>query len=110
LERIEENKNLAYEGEEFSIALPKDAADIVREGNKLCHCVASYIKKVAIGDSFIVFLRKKKEKDKPFYTIEIQNNRVVQIRGLANSKLKDSKAKEFIRDWSRKNKLYIAST
>ena len=62
LERIEENKNLAYEGEEFSIALPKDAADIVREGNKLCHCVASYIKNVAIGDSFIVFLRKKKKR------------------------------------------------
>lgn len=109
LKKIKENKHLSYEGEEYSIILPKDTADLVREGNTLHHCVASYIKRISIGVSFIVFLRKTIDKDKPFYTIEIRDDRVVQVRGYANKKLANPKAKEFLKHWGRKNNIDIVT-
>src|SRR5690606_22820799 len=100
-------KHLAYEKDEFSIVLPEDTTDLVREGSTLHHCVASYIKRIVSGDCFIVFLRQTNQKEKPFYTIEVRDGKVVQARGYANKKLTDPKAKAFLKEWGKRNDIQV---
>ena len=68
----------------FTIVPPKTAAEIVEEGHALHHCVGGYVSRVTNKECVILFLRKKEEPDKPFYTIEIRNGEVQQIRGYDN--------------------------
>jgi hypothetical protein len=43
--------------------------------------VGTYVERVAKGKTNIVFLRKKEQIEKPFYTLEIRNGVIVQSRG-----------------------------
>lgn len=72
---------------EFAIVAPKTIYDIVEEGTKLSHCVKSYIKSIAEGYTSIVFLRNKKDKETPLYTIEIKDNCIIQAAGWDNQPL-----------------------
>ena len=48
--------------------------ELMNEGRTLHHCVGAstqYMEKMAAGESWILFLRKKKELEKPYYKIEI---------------------------------------
>lgn len=58
--------------------------EIINEGKALGHCVASYAKKHAEGETGIFVLRKIEETNKPFYTVEIKNKQIIQVRGKAN--------------------------
>ena len=60
---------------EYKIIKPKGIADIVFEGNMQHHCVGSsghYFSKIEKGESYILFLRKKDEPAKPYYTLEVK--------------------------------------
>ena len=56
------------------------------EGKQLHHCVASYAERVASGNTDIFLIRKVKSPDKPFFTLELNEEsvRVVQNRGKGN--------------------------
>lgn len=66
----------------------KDAAEIVVEGRMLHHCVGgdNYLRNHNTGESTILFLRKAKEKDIPYITVEIKNEEVLQWYGKYDSK------------------------
>ena len=74
----------AYKG--LLIVPPKRHNDIKKEGEILKHCVASYAKRVATGETIILFVRKADEPDKPYFTLNIEpgNYDFVQCRGLKN--------------------------
>ena len=74
----------SYIGKNYIVVAPKDTKDIMEEGDKLNHCVASYIKKVLDGKSKILFLRKVDEIEKRLVTVEIVNNVVCQAKGLGD--------------------------
>lgn len=63
-----------------------DLGELKDEGKQLHHCVASYAEKVASGKTDIFFIRKVKSPDKPFFTLELNEEsvRVVQNRGKGN--------------------------
>lgn len=63
---------------------PKTAEEIVEEGQKLHHCVGGYVARVAKKESVILFLRNVEQPETPFYTIEVKNGEVAQIRGNKN--------------------------
>lgn len=69
----------------YMIVVPKDAQDIRREGEKQHHCVGTYVERVAKGETMILFVRKVKEPETPFYTMEWKNGKVVQCRGKRNA-------------------------
>lgn len=69
--------------------------DLIAEGAALHHCVGTYANKYAKGETDIVFIRKVSEPDKPFYTVEVQNNEIVQVRGSYNCGMTDD-VKEFV--------------
>ena len=73
-----------YHGKDYMVVAPSCSNDLKLEGDKLNHCVASYIKRVIDGDCLIFFLRKKK--DESLITFEVRNNKIVQVRGLHNRK------------------------
>ena len=80
-ERYQElTQKYAYQTQKYVIVVPRYASDITREGRLLHHCVGSnrYLENMAEGVSDIIFVRNREEQDKPYYTVEIKKNKVVQ--------------------------------
>lgn len=72
------------ETEELLIRLPECAHEIRKEGNAQHHCVATYMDRMVAGETCILFIRKKEEQDKSYYTVEVRDNEVIQVRGKYN--------------------------
>ena len=84
--RLKERKKLEFSCGEYIIVQPNSISDIVNEGKVLSHCVGGYAQRHADGKLTIMFLRKKSEPDKPYYTIEVSRDyRIVQCRGYKNN-------------------------
>ena len=90
------------------IVPPKTAAEIVEEGHALHHCVGGYVSRVANKECVILFLRKKEEPDKPFYTIEVKDGEVQQIRGYDNCD-PPPKVEAYMKVWENKKLLPAAA-
>ncbi len=69
---------------DYILRHPKDVKELEHEGRELQHCVATYLDRIISKDTDVMFLRKKSEPDKPFFTVEIQNKRIVQVRTFKN--------------------------
>ena len=80
------NQMFGYAYKDLLIVAPERHNDIKKEGELLKHCVASYAKRVAIGETIILFVRKATEPDKPYFTLNIEPNtyEFIQCRGLQN--------------------------
>lgn len=108
--QMERKKYLEYEekNNQYCIIVPNESKELIREGQELRHCVGSYIKRVAEGRSYIVFLRKKDTPDESYTTIEINSNdEIVQIRKKHNSLLTEKDAVDFVNNWAEnKNLIY----
>lgn len=74
----------AIKGSGLILVVPKSGEEIKAEGEALHHCVGGYVKRVAEGRTNIFFVRKAAEPDKPYFTMEWNNNQVVQCRGSHN--------------------------
>lgn len=101
---VEQYKNLMYKGDKYTITIPERPADLVEEGRRLCHCVASYAERVANGNTMIVFCRKNSNVDDPYCTIEVRNGQIVQARCLQNEK-PNKETIDFIRKWAKAKSL-----
>lgn len=86
-----------YEDENLMIRPARNAEEIVMEGRILHHCVGgnNYLDKHNRGTSIILFLRKMKEPEVPYITVEISRNdlKILQWYG-ANDKKPDQKNME----------------
>lgn len=62
------------------------AAEVIREGEALHHCVGTYVRRYAEGKTVICVLRRAVQPDAPWRTVEIspKDGRVIQDRGLHN--------------------------
>lgn len=80
----EQWKGYLFEDDEFTIRYPNDVFDLQKEGERLHHCAAEFIKSVMCGNTTILFVRKKQEPEKPFYTMEVKDGYVRQCQGFAN--------------------------
>lgn len=89
------------------IVPPKSADEIVKEGHALHHCVGGYVSRVANKECVILFLRKKEKPDMPFYTIELRDGRVQQIRGENNCD-PPPKVESYMKVWEHKKLLPAA--
>lgn len=68
--------------EGLMIVHPESLDDFVNESNVLGHCVKQYFKSVAEEETHVFFIRKEDEPDKPYYTMEVKDNRIKQIQGI----------------------------
>lgn len=60
--------------------------ELIQEGRELHHCVAGYAKRHAEGKTAILFIRLAEAPDKPFFTLEFDEKKMVAVqnRGLRN--------------------------
>ena len=94
---LKKYRNLyAWKDNRFAVVVPKDLLEIKEEGHTLHHCVATYTSRVADGTSIILFVRDLQSPDKPFYTMELQKNKIIQCRGY-NNHVMTSEVQEFVK-------------
>ena len=105
----------AYSDGEYSIVVPNDIKDIIKEGKILGHCVGNadiYFDRISRHESYIVFLRKNENIDAPFYTLEIEPDGTTrQKRTYGDTQDKNYKScVGFIRKWQSYVKTVISDT
>lgn len=83
------DKQFNWKHKDIVIIPPKSSDEIINEGHTLHHCVGRYVEDVARGRAIILFLRRKEEINRPFYTIEINPNNygIRQCRGKGNKSM-----------------------
>lgn len=99
-ERAEVLAKLASDNGVLMIFPVSTLDELKNEGKCLHHCVATYAESVASGKTDIFFIRKVSEPDKPFYTLEFdeENCVVKQNRGKANC-ARTSEVEAFEKQW-----------
>lgn len=106
-DRHDKMEKYFYNNNEFMVTYPRSGIEIIDEGRDLRHCVGSYVNKVADGHTDIFFIRKADDPKKPFFTLELQNSRVRQVHGFANSYASSVEGLvAFIKEWAKKNKIF----
>ena len=83
LEKLPEAARYFWENDKYMIIPAGTCEELMTEGRTLHHCVGSsdiYMNKMAAGTSWILFLRKKENLEKAYYTVEIdmKDDRVLQ--------------------------------
>ena len=71
---LPEAMRYSWQDKNYLMIPARSCRDLVEEGRALHHCVGNgdtYMKKMAEGESWILFLRKKENPKTPYYTIEI---------------------------------------
>ena len=69
---------------EYLVRPVESSEELIEEGKALHHCVGGYAERYANGKTNILLIREIKSPDKPFVTMEINNNRVGQVSGRYN--------------------------
>ena len=109
-ERAVENEKYAWENGDFKVLIPHDISELYEEGRKLSHCVGTYGKVVAEGQSVVAFIRRVSDVDSPLCTIEIRKNVIVQASGMSNRPAENiPKMKTFIKAWASNKGLQYAA-
>lgn len=90
----------SYEDKDFCIMPPSRHNDLKNEGKTLCHCVATYAKRIATEKTIILFIRKTSEKEKSYFTLELNpvTLRIEQCRGFENCSY-PNEVQKFIDKW-----------
>jgi hypothetical protein len=85
--------------------LPLDGTEITKEGIAQHICIGNYVNRHSHAETNLFFLRKKSEPDRPFYAIEMNNDKtIVQIHGFGNRWLGNNpEAIPTVVRWLRKN-------
>lgn len=93
-------KSFAYTSGDLFCRAAASAEELVNEGMALSHCVGQYAKRYYKGETNIVFIRKKEEPDKPYYTVEVANDgHIAQVRGYKNCAPTDD-VKQFMAEYT----------
>ena len=104
------NKKYHYEGHGMIIRPARSAGEIVLEGQLQHHCVGRdmYLNSHNAGRSFIFLLRKQGAEDKPYITIEINKNGIVQWYGAHDKKTSDKETLAALAEFETKIKGELA--
>jgi len=102
------NKKYEYENDSFIVIVPMSPDEVIHEGQVQKHCVASYVDRIQKGETCVCFLRKKECVEKEYFTCEIYQDTIWQVKGYCNylpNKYSDAELIKFIDDWAKKKGL-----
>lgn len=113
--RLPKLEKLKFEYKGLMIRPAESSLELIDEGKALNHCVGTYAERYAKGETILLFIRKAHEVEKPYFTVEIKDNRISQVRGKHNCSPDDA-VKEFIKVFietklnkkTNKNKVKVA--
>lgn len=72
--KLKELNKYFMESEDYMISVPQNLIEVAQEGAELSHCAATYISRIANGETYFFFLRKKEAPTKPLVTFNIVVN------------------------------------
>ena len=96
----EQMNKYSFNNEIYDIFPASCTEDLIAESEALGHCVRTYAKRVANGETTIFFVRKHDQRDVPLYTLEFRGKKVIQFRGNHNC-APDDQAKQFVHLWMK---------
>lgn len=99
--KCEDYKDLEYSDDDYLIKAPITVRDVIDEGNVLHHCVGSYVDLINSGLTRIYFLRKRKDPDVPFVTVEVKGGCLNQVSAVCN-KRPDVDVLKFLNEFAAK--------
>lgn len=98
--RAEQCGWMEWEMGDIFIRHVRGTAELVAESAELHHCVKSYANRVEKGETHIFFIRKREEPERPWYTLEWCQGRLVQCRTLRNESYeRNAKVRRFVKEW-----------
>lgn len=101
-------KKLEYEEGNLVVIQPRNAEEIICEGQTLRHCVGGYVSRHVKGETNIMFIRHKDNPEVPYFTIEIDNSyKIVQCHGYRNECETNGKKPEEIETLEKHYKEYL---
>ena len=91
---------------DFVFSVPKDVNDLVREGNELHHCIASYTEAIIQNASNIYFMRLKSNPEASFVTVELHpiTHDVVEFKENYNKEPVEPEVIKAVKKFSKKIK------
>lgn len=98
----------AYENDKYSVVVPQSIREIYAESSFLRLCVTRpgvtrYWERISRNDSFMLFLRRTSEPERPFYLLEVEPGGTIrQKRSFDDFQYEDIKsgdAVEFLKEW-----------
>lgn len=98
----------AYENGKYAIVVPRNAAEVLRDAEKLLLCTAMsergmmrYFGRIRRNETYILFLRRVSEIEKPWYALEIEPGGTIrQKRSKGDEQYADlQEAEPFLREW-----------
>ncbi len=103
---VENKAKYEYEDKVYAIVAPRGIEDIIVEGKILQHCMDKterYFDRINQRESYILFLRKKDDIKKPYYTLEVEPNGTIrQKRTIGDNQNPDIKeAAKFLEKWQK---------
>ena len=92
---------LEYSLGDLTIAPAKDITELDKESHCLGHCVRTYDEKISEGRAYIFFIRRQKEPETPYYTLELSPSyKLVQCRGDHNCDM-TNEVRSFVQEWMK---------
>lgn len=100
------HENFEMEIGDYVFVVPKNLKEIVNEGSALHHCVGGnrYLEGHKTGETTIMFIRKKEDKETPLYTLEYQKGKIIQIQGKYDRVKISEEVQEIAQQWTKKVK------
>ncbi|NKC68505.1 PcfJ domain-containing protein [Vagococcus fluvialis] len=107
--RLSQLKKFEKEIDEFVFLVPKELKEIIQEGSALHHCVGGnrYVKGHQKGDTNIIFIRRKEDVNKPYFTLEYKEQKVKQIQGKGGRDKVPGSIKKVVEKWEKEIKKVI---
>ena len=101
-ENYVKRKRLNYENETLMIRQPETFDEIVVEGKVLNHCVGGYANRHTLYKLHIMFIRRKSDPAKPFYTVEVSEPTlgIIQVRGKRNAAMTEE-VRAFVEEYKK---------
>lgn len=90
---------LAYADKRYTVVVPSTPQDLIAEGQAMRNCVGNYVQRVANGTSIVLFLRRTKQPEQSFCTVELRPDTydIVQCRTYGNGNPNKS-----VNDWMQR--------
>ena len=86
-------KKYGFAMDSYAIRAPLGKDEILAEARKLQHCVGGYADRHIQGKTTILFMRRVKNLDEPWLTIEMTGNELIQIHGYKNEGIHTAKGR-----------------
>lgn len=101
-----ELKKYEYNNEKYCIVAPSAIKDIYAEGLALKHCIHTcdiYFQRIDIRETYLLFLRKTEDPERPWYTIEVEpGGNIRQKKSVLNETYQDLEdALPFLTEWQQ---------